>query len=117
MTVLGDRVDNQRDLGTPAVDADSTVTVLIDGSVELDEGGGIVTADADLSATVIDVASDMASFSGDDCDLGTIDLIASLFTDLDLTAWVDAAVADTSAALAGQYEDELEYYVRWDCSE
>ena len=31
MTVLGDRVDDQRDLGTPAVDADSTVTVLIDG--------------------------------------------------------------------------------------
>ena len=53
MTVLGDRVDNQRDLGTPAVDADSTVTVLIDGvPVDVPAGTSVMRAAA-LSGTSV----------------------------------------------------------------
>ena len=47
MTVLGDRVDDQRDLGTPAVDADSTVSVLIDGvPVDVPAGTSVMRAAA-----------------------------------------------------------------------
>ncbi|MBL6834904.1 MAG: formate dehydrogenase subunit alpha [Candidatus Nanopelagicales bacterium] len=53
MTVLGDRVDDQRDLGTPAVDADSTVTVLIDGvPVDVPAGTSVMRAAA-LSGTSV----------------------------------------------------------------
>ncbi|MCH1403493.1 MAG: molybdopterin-dependent oxidoreductase, partial [Candidatus Nanopelagicales bacterium] len=53
MTVLGDRVDDQRDLGTPAVDADSTVTVLIDGvPVDVPTGTSVMRAAA-LSGTSV----------------------------------------------------------------
>ncbi len=53
MTVLGDRVDNQRDLGTPAVDSESTVTVLIDGvPVDVPTGTSVMRAAA-LSGTSI----------------------------------------------------------------
>jgi hypothetical protein len=93
------------------------VSVLMEGTVELEESGGIVTAEANLSPMLIDIPSDHASFTGTDCDLESIDLIASLFTELDLTAWVNGAMADASVALADQYESEIEYYVRWDCSE
>jgi|TARA_B100001093_G_scaffold508615_1_gene571164 formate dehydrogenase major subunit len=51
MTVLGDRVDDQRDLGTPAVDSESTVTVLIDGvPVDVPTGTSVMRAAA-LSGT------------------------------------------------------------------
>ncbi|HCL71090.1 MAG TPA: formate dehydrogenase subunit alpha [Actinobacteria bacterium] len=53
MTVLGDRVDDQRDLGTPAVDSESTVTVLIDGvPVDVPTGTSVMRAAA-LSGTSI----------------------------------------------------------------
>ena len=53
MTVLGDRVDDQRDLGTPAVDADSTVSVLIDGvPVDVPAGTSVMRAAA-LSGTSV----------------------------------------------------------------
>ena len=53
MTVLGDRVDDQRDLGTPAVDADTTVTVLIDGvPVDVPTGTSVMRAAA-LSGTSV----------------------------------------------------------------
>ncbi|MCP4743306.1 MAG: molybdopterin-dependent oxidoreductase, partial [Actinomycetales bacterium] len=53
MTVLGDRVNDQRDLGTPAVDADSTVTVLIDGvPVDVPAGTSVMRAAA-LSGTSV----------------------------------------------------------------
>ncbi len=47
MTVLGDRIDDQHDLGTPPVDSESTVTVLIDGvPVEVPEGTSVMRAAA-----------------------------------------------------------------------
>jgi formate dehydrogenase major subunit len=47
MTVLGDRIDDQHDFGTPAVDSESTVTVLIDGvPVEVPEGTSVMRAAA-----------------------------------------------------------------------
>ncbi|NKB94355.1 MAG: formate dehydrogenase subunit alpha [Candidatus Nanopelagicales bacterium] len=53
MTVLGDRVDDQRDLGTPAVDSESTVTVLIDGvPVDVPTGTSVMRAAA-LSGTSV----------------------------------------------------------------
>ncbi len=53
MTVLGDRVNDQRDLGTPAVDADSTATVLIDGvPVDVPAGTSVMRAAA-LSGTSV----------------------------------------------------------------
>ena len=53
MTVLGVRVDDQRDLGTPAVDSDSTVTVLIDGvPVDVPAGTSVMRAAA-LSGTSV----------------------------------------------------------------
>ncbi len=47
MTVLGDRIDDQHDFGTPAVDSEATVTVLIDGiPVEVPEGTSVMRAAA-----------------------------------------------------------------------
>jgi hypothetical protein len=93
------------------------VSVLIEGTVELDARSGVVSADSDLSARLIDIPSDHTTFSGADCDLESIDLIASMFTDMDFTSWVDGAMLATSEALATQYETEISYYVDRDCSE
>jgi formate dehydrogenase major subunit len=53
MTVLDDRVDDQRDLGTPVVDSDTIVTVHIDGvPVQVPEGTSVMRAAALSGAAV-----------------------------------------------------------------
>jgi len=53
MTVLDDRVDDQRDLGTPAVESETIVTVHIDGvPVQVPEGTSVMRAAA-LSGTAV----------------------------------------------------------------
>lgn len=53
MTVLDDRVDDQRDLGTPAVQSETIVTVHIDGvPVQVPEGTSVMRAAA-MSGTAV----------------------------------------------------------------
>ncbi|HEV8023935.1 MAG TPA: formate dehydrogenase subunit alpha [Candidatus Nanopelagicales bacterium] len=53
MTVLDDRVDDQRDLGTPAVESETIVTVHIDGvPVQVPEGTSVMRAAA-MSGTAV----------------------------------------------------------------
>ena len=53
MTVVSDRLDDQRDLGTPAVDSETIVTVQIDGvPVEVPEGTSVMRAAALSGAAV-----------------------------------------------------------------
>ena len=92
------------------------VSVLMSGTVELDESHGTVEADVNLTPTLIDLPSEHASFTGESCDLEAIDLITDFFG-LDLTSWVDGAVADAADALADRYESEIEYYIYMECSD